>query len=389
VEAGEQLLDSLEEFVSDECSLEGFDLSGYKSKYNEELFTRFQTAIEALKKHISELRKISDTISGDVKSLAVIRDEFIALSEQLKEEFAEIKRSVNSENLDLDSFVNAKKKIEVNKSEIEKLRKVQKSDKTISSAISSAIRERNEILTEQFNAYKTETDAINASQSELTVNLMFKGDKANLTEALKSLIKGTGIREADVKIKKLCEKFPDSTAIIDDLFLKDGSDLKSLLGNSDFEKLAIKIRESYADFLNVVSENAIEILYHGKQLKNHSIGQRASALILFILSQNQNDIIIIDQPEDDLDNQVVYKEFIKALKEKKSSVQFIFATHNANIPVLGDSEKIISSQYEDDKMTLNEGTIDTAETHKQIIDIMEGGEEAFRRRNAIYSSWNN
>jgi predicted ATPase len=389
VEAGEQLADSFEEFLSEECSVEEFDLSGYKSKYNKELFTRLQGAIDALKKHIAELRKMSAAISSDVKSLAAIRDEFIALSEQLKEEFAEIKRSVNSENLDLDSFVSAKKKIEVNKTEIEKLRKAQKSDKTICNAISSAIRERNEILTEQFNAYKTETDGINASQGELAVNLTFKGDKANLTEALRGLVKGTGIREADVKIKKLCDKFPDSVAIIDDLFLKNGNDLKAILGNSDFEKLASKIREGYTAFIAVVSENTIEILYHEKQLKNHSIGQRASALILFILSQSQNDIIIIDQPEDDLDNQVVYKEFIKALKEKKSSAQFIFATHNANIPVLGDSEKIISSEYEDDKMTLSEGTIDTAATHKKIIDIMEGGEEAFRRRNAIYSSWGN
>jgi hypothetical protein len=389
VKAGEQLADSLEEFISEECSLENFDLLGYNSKYNEELFTRLQASIGTLKKHISELRKMSTTISDDVRSLAAIRDEFTALSEQLKEEFAEIKRSVNSENLDLDSFVNAKKKIEINKTEIEKLKKAQKSDKTICNAISSAIRERNEILAKQFNAYKTETDGINASQGELTVNLTFKGDKANLTEALKALIKGTGIREADVKIKKLCDKFPDSVAIIDDLFLKDGGELKSLLSNSDFEKLATKIREGYGDFLNVISGNAIEILYHGKQLKNHSIGQRASALILFILSQSQNDIIIIDQPEDDLDNQVVYKEFIRALKEKKSSVQFIFATHNANIPVLGDSEKIISSEYEDDKMALSEGTIDTAATHKKIIDIMEGGEEAFKRRNAIYSSWSN
>ena len=40
-------------------------------------------------------------------------------------------------------------------------------------------------------------------------------------------------------------------------------------------------------------------------------------------------------------------------------------------------------------MALSEGTIDTTATHKKIIDIMEGGEEAFRRRNAIYSSWSN
>jgi len=389
VETSQQLADSLEEYIADEFQSDGLEISEYKSKYNDKLFQRFQIGIENYKKHIVELQKASEHINSDAKALAAIRDEFTVISEQLKEEFAEIKRTVNSENLDLDSFVKTKKQIEINKVEIEKLKNTQKTDRTIRNAISAAIRERNEILTESFNAYKAETDIINASQSELAVNLTFKGDKSKLAEALKALFKGTGIREADVKVTKMCDKFADSIAIIDDLFLNNGKDMKPLLGNSDFEKLANRIREDYEDFLNVASENAIEILYHKKLLRNHSIGQRASALILFILAQNQNDIIIIDQPEDDLDSQVVYVEFIKAIKEKKSSVQFIFATHNANIPVLGDSEKIISTEYEDDIMTVSVGTIDTVETHKKIIDIMEGGEEAFRRRNEIYSSWRN
>lgn len=109
--------------------------------------------------------------------------------------------------------------------------------------------------------------------------------------------------------------------------------------------------------------------------------------MLFILSQNDNDVVIIDQPEDDLDNQVVYTEFIKKLKEKKYETQFIFATHNANIPVLGDAERIVAADSSDGIMHISSGTIDSKETHQQIVDIMEGGYEAFKRRNVIYSTW--
>ncbi len=97
--------------------------------------------------------------------------------------------------------------------------------------------------------------------------------------------------------------------------------------------------------------------------------------------------MIIDQPEDDLDNQVVYTEFISTLKEKKSNIQFVFATHNANIPVLGDAERVITTQCIDEGFSLFPGNIDTPESHKQIVEIMEGGFEAFQKRNAIYSSW--
>jgi ABC-type cobalamin/Fe3+-siderophores transport system ATPase subunit len=117
------------------------------------------------------------------------------------------------------------------------------------------------------------------------------------------------------------------------------------------------------------------------------MGQRASALVLFILSQDENDVVIIDQPEDDIDNQVVYTEFIKKLKEKKVSTQFIFATHNANIPVLGDAERVIAANNIEGVMHIATGTIDSKESQQQIVDIMEGGYEAFKRRNTIYSSW--
>ena len=100
------------------------------------------------------------------------------------------------------------------------------------------------------------------------------------------------------------------------------------------------MQDQYSDLLKNQVPNKVEIYYHEKLLRHHSIGQRASALILFILMQSDNDIILIDQPEDDLDNKIIYDEVITAIAEKKQEMQFVFATHNANIPVLGDAERI-------------------------------------------------
>ena len=68
-------------------------------------------------------------------------------------------------------------------------------------------------------------------------------------------------------------------------------------------------------------------------------------------------------------------------------IQFIFATHNANIPVLGDAERIFVVEYQDTTIDISQGNIDMKSTHKKIVDIMEGGEEAFDKRQLIYTSW--
>ena len=129
------------------------------------------------------------------------------------------------------------------------------------------------------------------------------------------------------------------------------------------------------------------IKYHGKQLKQHSLGQRASALILFVLSQRDNDVVMIDQPEDDLDNQTIYEDVIKLVRKLKPKIQFIFATHNPNIPVLGDAEQIIACAYTNDSIDTSVGSIDSPPLQEAIVSIMEGGTEAFRRRKEIYQIW--
>lgn len=145
--------------------------------------------------------------------------------------------------------------------------------------------------------------------------------------------------------------------------------------------------QNLKNLLTYQTPNKFSITYRGVRLADHSLGQRASALILFILGQRENDVIIIDKPEDDLDNQTIYEDVIKLVKEMKPSVQFIFATHNANIPVLGDAEQILSCSYADGKIGVQSGSLDDIEQQKRIVDIMEGGKEAFERRKEIYHIW--
>ena len=110
-------------------------------------------------------------------------------------------------------------------------------------------------------------------------------------------------------------------------------------------------------------------------------------MMLFLLSQKGNDLLLIDQPEDDLDSQTLYEEVIKLLRKLKPNQQFIFATHNANFPVLGDAETITTCSMLEDEIIVSLGNIDDKDCQANVISIMEGGPEAFGRRKTIYQIW--
>ncbi|MFR0814518.1 MAG: hypothetical protein ACLSIL_08685 [Enterococcus casseliflavus] len=100
---------------------------------------------------------------------------------------------------------------------------------------------------------------------------------------------------------------------------------------------------------------------------------------------------MINLSEDDLDNQVIYNEIITKVEGKrKPAVQlsFIFATHNANIPVLGDSEQVIAVAYDESLITLEMGSIDNKDIQNKVVLILwEVRQEAFNKRTQIYSLW--
>jgi ABC-type cobalamin/Fe3+-siderophores transport system ATPase subunit len=120
-----------------------------------------------------------------------------------------------------------------------------------------------------------------------------------------------------------------------------------------------------------------------KPVESLSAGQRATALLPIIL----RDLpwpLLFDQPEDDLDNQFIFDSLIKIVRTLKVQRQIIFVTHNANIPVLGEADRVIVMEMKTPTLAAPPrfGTVD--ERKQDILNLLEGGAAAFAAREERY-----
>ena len=125
-------------------------------------------------------------------------------------------------------------------------------------------------------------------------------------------------------------------------------------------------------------------------LEDLSTGQKATAVLLLLLLESGAPLIV-DQPEDDLDNRFITEGIVPRMRDEKQRRQFIFSTHNANIPVLGDAELILglSAAGEADSgrariASEHRGSIDSRSVRELVEEILEGGREAFETRRRKY-----
>ncbi len=170
--------------------------------------------------------------------------------------------------------------------------------------------------------------------------------------------------------------------------IKSGENISTF--STYFQKTIKKLDYNIIDqIMAFVPEDELQVSYKrsdGKfiPLITASPGQKTAAILSFILAYGDK-ILLLDQPEDDLDNRLVYDLVVKQLKKSKTNRQIIVVTHNANIPVNGDAEHIISmdssSRYINIKHT---GSIDDLTIKEEICDVMEGTEFAFKMRAKKY-----
>lgn len=121
-----------------------------------------------------------------------------------------------------------------------------------------------------------------------------------------------------------------------------------------------------------------------REVAKLSTGQQCTAILHLLLLDNR-DPLIIDQPEDNLDNAFIADHIVNELRASKTKRQFLFATHNANIPVFGDAEWIGVLQEQDGRAILRaSGSIDAPDVKELAANILEGGKEAFTRRREKY-----
>lgn len=127
-----------------------------------------------------------------------------------------------------------------------------------------------------------------------------------------------------------------------------------------------------------------------QSLKSLSSGQKATAVLLILLLESEAPLVV-DQPEDDLDNRFITEGIVPIMRQEKRRRQFIFSTHNANIPVLGDAELILgltasgeAAEGHAEITPEHMGSIDSRPVRELVEEILEGGKDAFEMRRSKY-----
>ena len=373
-------------FLSDEKNLmeeyrDMFNAKVSGSETNKDLFSRVNDILQKMTQYFGQIDTILSEISSSENDMKKVLTELEAKRNTFAEDFAQIKRELHTDDINPDHFLELKRKLSIAKLKLTQLEKQQEQREVLSQKLEGDLDILNTGWLKQFHILEEEAKKVNSANNSLMIKLTFKGKRNDMLSMMKEVFRGTNIRETTYSL--LVDKYSDFIEMY-----KDCENWKDILSPAILPAFQNRFMENISDLLTHKVEDAPTIYYKEKPLNQYSLGQRASALILFLLAQKDTDVLIIDQPEDDLDNQTIYNEVIKSILGMKGTMQFVFATHNANIPVLGDSENVFCCSFEkSDKINILSGSVDVPEIQKKIVEIMEGGKDAFQKRKEIYSIW--
>ncbi len=299
-----------------------------------------------------------------------------------------IKKQLSAKELSPDTYESLVKR----KSQLELLLKsFSKIDEQLKNAQATRNKlkeELSQIRHEIFKIRKDKIDNINEKlKGRVKLEVEFEENKDKFKENFKKLLSGSRVSSdtIDNVIKFTGIDGLEISKIISEGKLKDKFNLTDAMAERIYDWLMDNKRKFY-ELETLFPDDKIKISLkvddsNYKDFDKLSAGQKATALLILLFSQDDR-IFIIDQPEEDLDNRFIYDDVVAILRSLKEKRQIILATHNANIPVLGDSEQVLVLESDNEKGCLirNSGSIDESSITDDIKNIMEGGEEAFRLR---------
>ncbi|OAT36005.1 DNA repair ATPase [Hafnia paralvei ATCC 29927] len=239
--------------------------------------------------------------------------------------------------------------------------------------------------------------------SYVQINVIPYGNKLTVEEEFRNLIgRGSGGFDRDIGVVDgdeglLANLTQDQSRTMDDKIETLKSSLLAIHANDTTAVASSKDRRFVSHIQGLTPEqidriqcwfpgDSLEIRYslkNGESFKpveQGSPGQKTAALLAFILSYG-NEPLVLDQPEDDLDNHLIYDLIVTQLREIKQRRQVLVVTHNANIVVNGDAENVIALDIRSGQTRIvTQGGLQEPSIRDEICRVMEGGREAFNQR---------
>ncbi len=347
-----------------------------------------------------QLRVLADdfavALSNTNEAILLIKSRWDIQRKVIDEQYEKLLRGLQRSKIDGAEFIRIRQRIE-------ELRPLRKRTESLAHDLETHEAQRRNLVDEweDFKAgqYRDIEEAAKNVSKTLRNRVRVKVKKAGNCRPLTDLLRKVGgnissaikkLEQSDeislVEFVKCCKEGKDS--LVSSFGLTIGSAERiAAAGPELFMRIEeLELTTTTMIELNVAAEDAP--LW--KSLKSLSTGQKATAVLLLLL-RDSDAPLIIDQPEDDLDNRFITEGIVPIIRKEKWRRQLVFSTHNANVPVLGDAEQILgltaSGEAVDGSASISHehmGSIDSHSVRELIENTLEGGKEAFEIRRSKY-----
>lgn len=356
------------------------------------VLSKFDDAVQKIIADLEAAIKAAEDGMGSVKSKWQDRESVV------NEQYEKILRDLQKSKVDGEEFIQLLRQIE----ELHPLRDRKESIiKDIDDYFAQRrthLAEWEDVKTQEFRELESAAKRVNGKLNDrVKVSVTFLGNRKPLCDLLRNEVGGRLAEAIEVLERRddlsLQELARTTRSGKDALSEKYGiAPLQAARIAQADPNVVLKIEE-----LDLSSTTRIELNVapegetpQWQTLEELSTGQKATAVLLLLLLESDAPLVV-DQPEDDLDNRFITEGIVPRMKEEKRRRQFIFTTHNANIPVLGDAELIVgltaSGEGGQGKAKMPKehmGAIDVLLVRELVEELLEGGKDAFEMRRKKY-----
>lgn len=374
--------------------------SDAKSFINKEIIGKIKSELEeSLNKILKDNSANIELIKQSIAKLEKVSDELKNIHQTQQSEFVKLKQKFDKHKEYINKYNQLSKKVEekqILKKEIDELETKRKKIKGQRVAL---VKQLNEKKKELFTLRKSIVDELNTElEGSIKITLRFGGISDDYETHLRNALKGSNLRYNAIIPYIVQNLSPDKFATT--IHEKDFETLKSVAQIDEERSKAIIVAlhesEEIYDIESLYCEDLPEFFLKvdakgitDKKAKEHykksdelSTGQRCTTVLPIVFAVSDNPLLI-DQPEDNLDNKYITDAIHKIIREQKEKRQLIFITHNPNIPVLSDAEHNAFLNYDDKKSKIEaSGSIEKVKGN--ILTLLEGGKEAFDKRKELY-----
>ncbi|WP_405058895.1 hypothetical protein OG474_40055 [Kribbella sp. NBC_01505] len=369
-------------------------LGGIEGSTQEQSLRRVEAAVQRLGREIHDATaSLTASLSAAEHEISGAKEEWQSLTDPLRAGHAGVRRQLVAEGHDPDKYLSSTKALEALNSRAQRR-------EGLSKQIESLAAERVQLLGELASTEAEQSKALNAAirtANEATTGTVVvrpipSPDRKMIMGVIDRHLRGirTQVRDA-VKAdgfspRAFATAAREGRARLTASYGIRGAQLDAVLspGEALFRELEeLSVGQAVDVLLNVAQPGDKQILH---KLDALSKGQRATALLLLLLGASASPLVI-DQPEDDLDNRFVYDGVVQKLRALKGRRQIIASTHNANVPVLGDAELIITLEGDGLKgrpASDGVGSLDDPLVRRHAERLLEGGKDAFDARHHLY-----